>query len=178
MPSSHLFDYVRLAVLAVSVLAFAYELAMPLIRFVMLKADQEAVAGRRAAVDRRLSKGEEDLKAVEAEQAKATKRREQLVRRRDSLQMDILRHEKTNFELVHEVGDARPGIRLFSAQIAVRPDFLRAEDRDVPFAREIWKHPNLAHVLASTEPEARRVLQAVFPPQSGLATPVVTAETG
>ena len=178
MVANQVLDYARIAIFGCSLIVFAYELVMPIIRFLVIKADQEAVGARRATVDNRLSKAQEELKAIAVDRQKADKRYEYLMRRRESLQQEIAQFETSNFELVHEIGEPRAGARIFTAPITVRPEFMQAEDRDVPFAREIWRHRNVAQVSTASELEAKRAIQAAFPPASGLAVAAVSAEGG
>ncbi|WP_207478032.1 SNF7 family protein [Arenibaculum pallidiluteum] len=168
MGANQLFDLARLGIFGVSLIVFAYELVMPFIRFLVIKADQEAISARRAGIDGRLAKAQEEVKSLSADRQKAEVRLLQLTRRKEALQQEMTRQQSANFELVHEVGEPRPGARVFMAPIAVRPDFVHLPDQEVPFAREIWRHRNVAQVLAANEVDAKRFLATAFPRQSGL----------
>lgn len=69
-------------------------------------------------------------------------------------------------DIVHEIGEPRPGQARFSARVSYEPGALVAAG-ETESRNPIWRHTNFAETWAASSEEARQIMEASFPVKLG-----------
>lgn len=69
-------------------------------------------------------------------------------------------------DIVHEVGDPRPGQTRFTGRLTYEAGLMTSAS-ETESRNPIWRHANFAETWASSQEEARQILEGTFSPKLG-----------
>ncbi len=143
---------------------------------ILIEGSRLSVAnGRRQVLKGRIARREKELQALAEKAAALEEKAGKEIERFNALNAEKARimaviksMQADRIEMVHEFGDPTRGISGFVCPLTTSQSFNRIEQRHVMFAREIWRHRNIAVVWADTTDQAVAVVNRAFAERSGI----------